>query len=242
MIELDLNAKGYLIDLDGTLVSGRTVLPDARALLEAVSGRYVLVSNNAEHTPRQLSRLLQSIGLSVAEDRIVLAGTTAIDNIAAAFPAAALMLLGSQALRTYARRRGLRLEAPKPDIVLITRDRHFSYGKLAAAAKALTDGAAFHVAAPDLNHPGPQGEPVPETGALAAAILACAGQREYTVIGKPEKILFEAGCRLLGIGFCDAIMIGDNPQTDGLGASRLGMRFHHVHQGAIALPYRQAAE
>lgn len=242
MIELDMAARGYLIDLDGTLISGRTVLPDARALLEAVSGRYVLVSNNAEHTPSQLSRILHSIGLNVASERIVLAGTAAIDSIATASPGASLMLVGSPALKLYARRKGLRLDAPKPEIVLITRDRHFSYSKLAAAAKALADGAAFCVAAPDLNHPGVNGEPVPETGALAAAILACAGPRDYTVIGKPERILFEMACSTLGVDFGDVIMIGDNPQTDGLGALRLGMRFHHVRQGVIGLPFRQAAE
>jgi HAD superfamily hydrolase (TIGR01450 family) len=240
--ELDLAARGYLIDLDGTLISGKTVLPDARALLGAVAGRYVLVSNNAEHTPNQLSRMLRSIGLTIASDRIVLAGTAAVDSIAAVSPGASLMLLGSPALKHYARRKGLRLDAPKPDIVLITRDRHFSYLKLAAAAKALSDGAVFYVAAPDLNHPGVNGEPVPETGALAAAILACAGPRDYTVIGKPERILFEMACATLGADFGNVIMIGDNPQTDGLGAQRLGMRFHHVQRGVMRLPFRQAAE
>jgi HAD superfamily hydrolase (TIGR01450 family) len=240
--ELDLNARGYLIDLDGTLVSGRTVLPDARALLAAVAGRFVLVSNNAEHTPRQLSRVLQSIGLNIPADAIVLAGTAAVDQIAMSVPGAAVMLIGSPSLRAYAKSKGLRLVAPKADIVLITRDRHFTYAKLAAAAKALADGAAFYVAAPDLSHPGIHGEPIPETGALAAAILACAGPRDYTTIGKPEKILFEIGCRQLGADFSDTIMIGDNPQTDGLGARRLGMRFHQVTRGVIGLPFRQAAE
>lgn len=242
MTELDLDAKGYLIDMDGTLISGRTVLPGARPLLEAVAGRYVLVSNNAEHTPNQLSRLLHAIGLNIASERIVLAGTAAIDCIAETFPGASLMLVGSRALKIYASRKGLRLEGARPDIVLIARDRHFSYRKLATAAKALSEGAAFYVAAPDLSHPGLNGEPVPETGALAAAILACAGPRDYTVIGKPEKILFEMACTTLGIEFADAVMIGDNPKTDGLGAHRLGMRFHHVQRGSIHLPFRQAAE
>jgi HAD superfamily hydrolase (TIGR01450 family) len=240
--ELDLNARAYLIDLDGTLISGRTVLPRALPMLEAVAGRYALVSNNAEHTPEQLSRMLRTIGLNIASDVIVLAGTAAIDAIATAFPGVALLLLGSPALQHYARRKGLRLDASKVDVVLITRDRHFTYAKLAAAAKALTDGAVFYVAAPDLSHPGPKGEPVPETGALAAAILACAGSREYTIVGKPEKILFEIGCRKLGVDFADAIMIGDNPQTDGLGARRLGMRFHQVYQDPAGLTFRQAAE
>lgn len=242
MTELDLQARGYLIDLDGTLISGTKVLPDTDWLLGAIPDRYVILSNNAEHTPAQLSRLLGSMGLYVPAKRIILAGSCAIDEIAMAFPRGALMLLGSPALKSYARAKGLRLDAAKPDVVLIARDRNFSYAKLAAAAAALMDGARLFVAAPDLSHPGADGKPVPETGALAAAVIACAGVTDYAVVGKPEPILFEMACRRLGLDFPDAIMIGDNPLTDGLGASRLGMRFHQVHQGAIRSPFQHAAE
>ena len=242
MSEFAFDAGGYLIDLDGTLISGRHVLPDARWLLNQVEGRYRIVSNNAEHTPDQLSRILRSMGLPIASSEIILAGTTAIDGIAQKFPGASVLLLGSTALRNYARRKGLRLQQEKPDIVLVTRDRNFSYVKLAAAAEALCDGAQLFVAAPDLSHPGPTGKPVPETGALAAAILACAGPRDYTVIGKPEPVLFKMACDRLGVAPKDAVMIGDNPQTDGLGASRIGMRFWQVDNGVLRQPLRQAAE
>ncbi|WP_421359622.1 HAD-IIA family hydrolase [Agrobacterium rosae] len=242
MSEIAFDAGGYLIDLDGTLISGRLVLPDARWLLKQVEDHYMVVSNNAEHTPDQLSRMLRSLGLPLASDRIILAGTTAIDCIAQRHPGASVLLLGSAGLRNYARRKGLRLHQERPDIVLVTRDRNFSYIKIATAAEALCDGAALFVAAPDLSHPGPTGKPVPETGALAAAILACAGPREYTVIGKPERILFEMACKRLGVTPADAVMIGDNPQTDGLGASRVGMQFWQVDNGLLRRPMRQAAE
>ena len=242
MSEFAFDAGGYLIDLDGTLISGRMVLPDARWLLKQVEGRYMVVSNNAEHTPEQLSRMLKSLGLPIASGQILLAGTTAIDCIARDYPGSSVLLLGSAALRNHARRRGLRLHQKRPEIVLVTRDRNFSYAKLATTAEALCDGAQLFVAAPDLNHPGPTGKPVPETGALAAAILACAGPRNYTVIGKPERVLFDIACDRLGVTSVDAVMIGDNPQTDGLGASRVGMRFWQVDNGLLRQPVHQAAE
>lgn len=242
MSEIAFDASGYLIDLDGTLISGRVILPDARWLLQQVEGRYMLVSNNAEHTPDQLSRMLKNLGLQIAPSRIILAGTTAIDCIAQTHPGASTLLLGSAALRNYARRKGLRMHQERPDIVLVTRDRNFSYAKIAAAAEALHDGAHLFVAAPDVSHPSPSGKPVPETGALAAAILACAGPCDYTIIGKPERVLFEMACERLGVSPTDAVMIGDNPQTDGLGASRLGMRYWQVDGGLLRQPMRQAAE
>jgi len=233
LIELDLNAAGYLIDLDGTLISGRTALPDARRLFDALAGRFVIVSNDAEHTPRQVARMLASIGLDIAPQRIVLAGTTAIDLIAQERPGARVLLLGSAPLRFYARRAGLRLETSRPDIVLVMRDRRFSYTKLAMAAEAITRGAELVVAAPDKTHPGPDGMPVPETGALAAAILACVGDIAYRVVGKPEAAVFEIGCARLALDPADAVMIGDNPHTDGAGAARMGMDFVPVHMGFV---------
>ena len=243
MPDLDLDADGYLIDLDGTLIAGRNLLPDAQWLLEQVRGRFVIVSNNAEHTSGQLARALRGMGLDVDKEQLLLAGTAAIDTMAEEYPGAAVLLLGSASLRTYARRKGLRLDAPRPDLVLVARDRHFSYARLAAAAEALSDGARFFVAAPDRNHPGANGKPVPETGALAAAILSCVGPIPHRVIGKPEPALFEMGCARLGVSARRALMIGDNPETDGLGSQRIGMRFLRVERGLIrtaraALPQR----
>lgn len=241
LLEFQDTARGYLVDLDGTLIRGTTVLPESARLLKMLRGRYLLLSNNAEHTPHQLSRLLDRMGLSIAANDILLAGTVAIDKVAAEAPSAGVLLLGSPALRAYARRRGLDLSAGRPDIVMVMRDRQFTYGKLARAAAALSDGARLVVAAPDGSHPGADGRPVPETGALAAAILACVGHREYSVVGKPERTMFEKGCAQLGVTPAEAMMIGDNLDTDGLGARRFGMRFHQVKNGLLDLDPRRVA-
>jgi len=42
-------ARGFVIDIDGTLVAGERMLPGALALLEYVEGRYAIVSNNARY-------------------------------------------------------------------------------------------------------------------------------------------------------------------------------------------------
>lgn len=212
------------------------MLPDAAWLLREVEDRFVVVSNNAEHTPRQLSRLMKSLGLPVEPEQMALAGTTAIDIVAERFPRSAVMLVGSASLRRYAQARGLNVVETRPDLVLLARDRHFTYARLAAASEAIAAGAGLVVTNPDGNHPGPDGRPVPETGALAAALIAVTGLHDYTVIGKPEKALFEKGCRILDLAPSETVMIGDNPQTDGLGARRLGMGFLQVDRGIIRRP------
>lgn len=228
-------ARGYLVDLDGTLVSGSTVLPGAEALVEMFGDRLVLVSNNAEHVPQQLARRLARLKLRLPAERIVLAGTAALDIIAHERPGARLLLLASQALSTYAQRAGLKIVTSDPDVVFLARDRSFTYAKLEAAANAVRAGAQLVVANPDRVHPGVSGRVVPETGALLQALLACTGPVPARFVGKPEPALFKAGLAILGVEAEYAVMIGDNAATDGAGAERLGIRYIPVERAMQAI-------
>lgn len=228
-------ARGYLIDLDGTLMSGRHLLAGARELLTRLEGRFCIVSNDSEHTPQQLVRRFADLGIRLDSGQVILAGTCALETIAKRHPRSRVMVLGSTPLRAYARRLGLDVGDLQSDVVLVARDRRFSYGKLAAAAEAVTRGAALYVACPDTSHPGTNGQPVPEAGALAAALLACTGPVEHAVIGKPEPAMFQLGCQRLGIDPADGVMIGDNPLTDGVGAAAVGLAFWQVMPGKLDL-------
>lgn len=224
---------GYLVDLDGTLMSGGAALPGAVEFVRQLSERIVIVSNDSEHIPEQLAQRLRAARLPVPKDRIVLAGTAAVDSIASTERNARVMLIGSMSLRRYARRIGLQVTDERPDIVMLARDRRFTYAKLAMAINAVNAGARLIVSNPDYFHPSVTGALVPETGALAAALLACTGPIPYQVVGKPEPALFLQGLEILGIGCDRGVVIGDNPDTDGAGARRLGLEFVHVRPGAM---------
>lgn len=225
--------SGFLIDLDGTLASDRQLLPGARQLLEEVAGRFAIVSNDTEHTAEQWARRFEEWRLNVPLDRIVLAGVVALEAAADARAAGKLLLLGSTSLRRKARAMGFDLVEKNPDIVIVARDRQFSYAKLATAARAVRDGAELLVACPDFNHPGADGYPVPEAGALAAALMAVTGPVPHRVIGKPQPELFRRACSRLGLEPRHCVVIGDNPQTDGAGAAALGVPFWQVHPGKL---------
>mgnify|MGYP001371988123 FL=1 len=227
------DAQGALVDFDGTLVTAGALVPGAAELMAAFGDRCVVVSNDAEHTPAELAADLATLGIEIPPGRIVLAGALAIEVVARERPGAGVLLLASPALEDHARRVGLDPDVERPEIVIVGRDRRFSFARLAAAANAARGGAALVVANPDRTHPGPGRGIVPETGALASAILACTGPIPYRVIGKPEPALFLAGLSILGLEPAQAVMIGDNPETDGLGAERVGMRFLLARNGRL---------
>ncbi|ASR91219.1 HAD-IIA family hydrolase [Alcaligenes aquatilis] len=216
---------GLILDLDGTLIRGDEVLPGAKELLHYWEGRYIVVSNNSTHTAQTLAPQLQALGLPVPPANLVLAGEQAIHHIACRYPHNPLMLCASQALRALAMELGLTLVERNADIVLLTRDRHFSYDTLQQVIRELSQGATLLVSNADLTHPGPQGLLTPETGALLQAVLACIPGAQAEILGKPQSMLFREGLQRLGLHNEHVTVIGDNAATDALGAVSLGLGY-----------------
>ena len=215
--------RALLCDLDGCLVAGDRLLPGALELVARAGERLWILSNNSTDTPQTLSERLGRLGLDVASQRIVLAGATAVEQVAADSPGARLALYGSEPIRTLARAAGLQLDAERPDVVLLTRDEKFGYADLNRLLRQVGHGARLVVANGDATHPGADGLPVAETGALLAAVLAGRPDTPYRVIGKPSPILYRAALARIGLEAGAVLAIGDNPATDGEGARRMGL-------------------
>lgn len=232
-----------LIDLDGCLAFGNRPHPAAPALIDAVDGRYVILSNNSTETPDSLARTLSENGLVVDPARIVLAGALMVDLLAAEGHDAPLTLLASPRIRAYARSRRLDVAAEAadgaPGTVALARDTTLTFAGLDRALGRLARGAALVVSNPDLTHPGADGRPVLETGGLLAALTACVPAVRPRIVGKPARQMFETALRLAGVGPERAVMVGDNPRTDGAGAEGCGIRPLLVGPGN---PLRSIAE
>ena len=220
-----LAAQGAILDLDGTLIREDRPLPGAARLLARFGPRCVIASNNSSDTAASLSRRLAAMGLEVPADRIVLAGEEALRLIARRHPGARVLLLGAPALHGAARALGLRPDRGGGEVALLCRDEAFDYAALRRLTDLVRAGAPFYVANPDLTHPGANGRPVPETGALLAALRACVGPSvRPEIIGKPGPRLFARSLELLGLPADQILVIGDNPATDIAGARAIGLR------------------
>lgn len=230
----DTGHPGLILDLDGTLMREHEAIDGAADLLRAFQDRYVVVSNNSTHTATQLARRLRNAGLPVDPRRLVLAGELTVHHLRDRHPGARVLMCASASLKRYAAHLGCRLVDDGADIVVLALDRRFSYGVLEKVTQELARGAHLVVSNIDATHPGPQGRVVPETGALLQAVLACVGDAPLHVVGKPEAAMFQEGLRRLGREAGGVIVIGDNPDTDGLGAVRAGMRYLLVGPGAQA--------
>jgi 4-nitrophenyl phosphatase len=217
-------ADGILLDWDGCVAVGNRPSQAAVRFMRANRERVAIVSNNSTHRAEDFAQILAREGVTIPPRRILLAGAEALSRAQEA-RAARVMIIGDSRMKALARNKGLNLVNDEAGLVVLLRDPRFTYAKLERAANTLRAGARLIVSNPDLIHPSAKGRVVPETGALLAAITACLGALplEMEVVGKPSPQLFDKACQALGVSPRQAVMIGDNPATDGAGAEALGL-------------------
>ena len=219
--------KAVLLDMDGVIVLGAAAATGAAAFLDRFGSRVCLVSNDSSSTPEGLSKYLSGLSIKIPPDRIILAGSTSIDILMRELPGGRIHILGASSLQSLARDAGVQLVpiGEQPDVILLGRDPEFDVSKLEEVVRAIEDGASLWVTNPDLRHPVEDGRYTYQTGALLQSILACVGEMPYRIVGKPEPTLFEEALRIMHSQPEEAVMIGDNPSTDGEGASSANIPF-----------------
>lgn len=221
-------------DLDGCLISEGRAYPDTAAFVAGCGARLWIVSNNATHTAAELSVELAQIGVPVPPDRILLAGEQTLLHLVRTAPGAGLALYATGSLRDRAASLGLRTDVAEPEHVLLCRDMSFAMPQIEEVARHLARGAALWVSNTDLSHPGLDGQPVPETGALLAALRAVMPDLTFRCLGKPHTHMAAQVLHVAGARAADAVFIGDNAETDGKFAAAADIPFIHLRRGAAA--------
>ncbi|MDK3019942.1 HAD-IIA family hydrolase [Pseudodonghicola flavimaris] len=214
-----------LADLDGCLLSGETVLPDVPRLLARCGDRLWIVSNNSTDTAQTLAVRLARLGLPVPAGRILLAGEMTLRTLQAERPGARVALFAASPLQVLACALGLYPDRRRPDLMVIARDTGLSFDDLAEIIALAHAGVPVRLTNPDITHPGADGTPCPETGALWAAVTAAVPRAAAVSLGKPAPDLLRRALRRAGVAPRDAVFIGDTPETDGAAAAAAGVDF-----------------
>jgi len=68
-----MEPKNYLVDMDGVLISGHSIIPGAGRFIEKLKARqakYLVLTNTPIYTPGDLAHRLQTIGLDIPAERV----------------------------------------------------------------------------------------------------------------------------------------------------------------------------
>ena len=224
-----------ILDLDGVVYRGDRPVDGAAELIGRLHGAGLLVryaTNNSMSTRAAYARRLRGMGIAADPDEIVTSTSATIAHLRRHEPdVRTILAVGADGMVEELRSAGYDVtpasakavdrEAPGVDAVLVGLDPAFDDARLAAAAREVNGGARFIATNADARYPTPTGF-LPGAAAIVAAIRD-ATRVEPLVIGKPEPAMFQAILDETGVGPDQALVVGDNPDSDIRAAHRAGI-------------------
>jgi 4-nitrophenyl phosphatase len=221
--------KAFCFDLDGCLRYGLQPAPGAERLLHTLRrlGKSLLVlTNTSSKGAEALASELQGIGLTVTPAEIQTTFDAAGEYIRQRFGPTQVLCLGTPALQARLRREGHEVlplaRCREAKAVVVGRDQEFNIERLVAASRAIDAGAAFLALNTDVRLPVEGGEYTAAAGPLVAAVSTLA-YKAPEILGKPSQAFFDLALRRLGVSPQEAVMIGDNVETDIKGGKAAGL-------------------
>jgi len=217
--------KNYLIDMDGVILRGSTLIPGAAEFLQGLRDKgipFLIFTNNSEYTPRDLHMRLSYMGLDVPPDAIFTSALATAQFLHSQQPSGRAFAIGESGLTTALHDIGYVLTDQEPEFVVLGETTTYSFERITRAIRFINAGARFIATNPDVMGPG-EGGIVPATGAVAALISAATGVKPYFV-GKPNPLMMRTALRTLNAHSEDSAMIGDRMDTDIVAGTESGLR------------------
>lgn len=207
--------KAYLIDLDGTMYRGIEKIEEASDFVKALNDKnipYLFVTNNSSQKPENVAKKLMSFDIPATKEQVYTTSLATADYIYEQTPNAKIYMIGEEGLRHALVEKGFELTDESPDYVVIGIDREITYEKLAKACLAVRNGAKFISTNGDIAMPTERGF-LPGNGSLTS-VISVSTRTKPIFIGKPESIIMEGALHVMNVSAEDAIMVGDNYDTD----------------------------
>ena len=212
--------KGFICDMDGVIYHGNRLLPGVKefvAWLYRENKNFLFLTNSSEHSPKELQRKLERMGLEVDESHFYTSALATARFISSQAPGCSAYVIGG-AGNTY------------------------NYENILRAVHLVLKGAKLIGTNSDLTGPSEDGI-IPACRAMISPIEMATGQNAYFV-GKPNPLMMRTGLRILGVHSAEAVMIGDRMDTDMVAGIETGLDTALVLSGVTAredirkFPYR----
>ncbi len=209
-------AELFLLDMDGTLYLGDSVLPGAIGFirtLEQMGKRWIYLTNNSSRGGADYVSRLRQLGFPCAEEQVYTSGMATAAWLKKQYPDRAVFPVGTVRFLMELADYGIVFTEEDPAAVVVGFDRELTYAKLEKAVHFLRRGAGFVAANPDLVCPMPNNEVLPDCGSICALLSAATG-REPLYIGKPDRRMVDVISEQTGIPNGRIVCVGDRLYTD----------------------------
>jgi NagD protein len=207
--------KNYIMDMDGVLISGRSLIPGADQFIHRLEDRgaeYLVLTNNPVYTPRDLAHRLRTIGLNIPAERIFTSAMATAHFLRSQKANGTAFVIGESGLTDAIHSAGYVITDMDPDYVVLGETNTYNLELITKAIRLVAAGAHFIATNPDPSGPSDSGI-VPACGAMAALIEKASGLSPF-FIGKPNPLMMRTALNYLDVHSEDSVMVGDRMDTD----------------------------
>ena len=228
--------KGFICDMDGVIYHGNRLLPGVKEFvtwLYRENKNFLFLTNSSEHSPKELQRKLERMGLEVDESHFYTSALATARFISSQAPGCSAYVIGGPGLVNALYDVGITMNDVNPDYVVVGETNSYNYNMILKAVSLINNGARLVATNSDLTGPSDFGI-IPACRALVAPIELATGKKAYFV-GKPNPLMMRTGLRLLDVHSEEAAMIGDRMDTDIVAGMESGLTTALVLSGVSTL-------
>jgi len=218
--------KGILTDIDGTLYFKESSIPgavEAVSILRKLGLKILFFTNTDSKSPKTILEILKNYGFSVDEEE-VFTPIIALKEFLAKYPNKKLFFVTTieveQEFQKFRKVNGSEI----PDFVIIG-DFHDNWdvNRLNKAFKFVFKGAKLLGTQGNRYYLDKLGEPVIDTGSFVQ-MIANAANVDFKIFGKPVREFFLQALKKLNLKPEEALVIGDDLESDIEGAINSGIK------------------
>ncbi|HYA22301.1 MAG TPA: HAD-IIA family hydrolase [Thermoproteota archaeon] len=221
-----MNFKAVVLDLDGVIYRGNTVIPgsaEAVADLQQAGKKVRFLTNNATKTSEEYSEKLSHMDINAEPSHILTSGIATAMYIRKTLGLQLAYVVGSGSLRSEMTKEGVRLtDWDSAEVVVTSLDPEFTYQKLFSAMKAVRRGCPLVATNMDPVVPDENGF-VPGAGSITSAVEVASGATA-TYIGKPSSLILQIAETTWGLDRASTCIVGDRLDTDMVAGNSFGWR------------------
>ncbi|MGL5210521.1 MULTISPECIES: HAD-IIA family hydrolase [Cetobacterium] len=215
--------KGYLFDIDGTIVLGDVLIPGAKEKIEELRkcGKKIgFYTNNSSKNPKSYIEKFTKLGIETELKEIITAGGVLADYLKNSCKDKKIFMVGTKDYKNYCKDLEIQIldendefDFSEIDIVVVTLDSELSYKKLEIACKLLHRNVEYLAANEDLVYPVEDGVFLPDCRAICNIIELCT-KKIPKYFGKPKKAMLDYALRNLNLLKDEVVIVGDRLYTD----------------------------
>lgn len=217
--------QGLLIDMDGVIYSGDTMIPGADAFINRLLKEgipFSFMTNNSQRTPLEAVRKLGRMGITVTEKHVYTSAMATGKFLASQIPGGTAYVLGEGGLLSSLHENGITLVNTDPDFVVLGEGRNFTLEMVQRAVDMILAGAKFVTTNRD---PSPKKKGWDNLGiASTTAMIEEATGIKAFVVGKPGPVMMRSARKALGLETAETTIIGDTMATDIRGGVQMGYK------------------